>query len=141
MSNSCYVFPSVIFQAVHAPEGPFQRARHYLNFPKFDHIISTLHYLELAPLVARNHDRQLSEFWDWVQENRTKKVVPITDDTILRATELSIDYNLPRWESLHVAAALAAEADYFLTPHEESHAVFKVPGVIFLSTAKGEPPA
>ncbi|MEQ8819361.1 MAG: hypothetical protein RLY93_03895 [Sumerlaeia bacterium] len=106
----------------------------------FDHLISNLHYLELAPLIARNHDRPLGEYWGWVQEHRISEAVPITDGTILRATELSIDYNLPRWESLHVAAALAAEADYFLTPHDESHAVFKVPGVIFLSTAKGEAP-
>lgn len=80
----------------------------------------TLITSEMARLECRvkpMHDGNLSLLQDFDDyfNNTITEIIPLTRDVIDRATEIRAQYNFKTPDSLHLAAAITANCDVFLT--------------------------
>ncbi|MBO0798451.1 MAG: type II toxin-antitoxin system VapC family toxin [Blastocatellia bacterium] len=78
-------------------------------------ITSELARLECRVKPLRNGDTALLQDFDDYFANSIAEIVPLTRDIIDRATEIRAQYNFKSPDSIHLAAAVVAKCDVFLT--------------------------
>ncbi|MCS6949918.1 MAG: PIN domain-containing protein [bacterium] len=78
-------------------------------------VLSDLTRLECRVLPMRRGDTQLLADYDSFFTTRVSEVVPLEAAVIDRATEIRAYYSFGVADSIHLAAAMAARCDLFLT--------------------------
>ena len=95
---------------------PFATAvRTKLATPGIVLVTSELARLECRVLPVRNNNAILLQDFDDYFTNTIAEMVPLTRDVVDRATEIRAQFNFKTPDALHLAAALIAKCDVFLT--------------------------
>jgi uncharacterized protein len=95
---------------------PFASAvRSKLARPGLVLVTSELARLECRVLPLRNSDFVLLQDFDDYFAKAIAEIIPLTRDVIDRATEIRAQFNFRTPDTLHLAAAVIANCDVFLT--------------------------
>ena len=78
-------------------------------------ITSEMARLECRVKPMRDGNLSLLQDFDDYFNNTITEIIPLTRDVIDRATEIRAQYNFKTPDSLHLAAAVTANCDVFLT--------------------------
>lgn len=86
-----------------------------LSVPGLTLITSELARLECRIKPLRNSDSIVLQDFDDYFANTISEIIPLTRDVVDRATEIRAQFNFKTPDALHLAAAVIAKCDVFLT--------------------------
>jgi uncharacterized protein len=110
-----YLDTAPIIYAVETSPLFASRVDDILNRPGLVLITTEMARLECRVKPMRDGNLTLLQDFDDYFSNTIAEIVPLTRDVVDRATEIRAQYNFKTPDALHLAAALSAHCDVFLT--------------------------
>jgi hypothetical protein len=127
-----YIDTGVLITALRGSKDAADRALSYLNDPLRDYITSDYVKVELLP-KCRYHKNTLEEQFYEDFFRRSTILVPSSDDLLALAIDIGGHTGISGMDAIHVACAVAAQAQELITGEKLTKPIHRANGVVVIS--------
>jgi len=120
-----YIDANVLIAAFQGDERISRRAMKVLDDPNRQLVVSDFLRLEVLPKPTFHKRTREVQFMNAVLENAAENV-PCDSGVTEKAIKLASDYDVAPMDALHVAAAVTADVDEFVTLEKPTKPIYRV---------------